>query len=373
MQSIGKARAVVLLHPDDTSALNEHDLASLQGVGHRLADLMGCPFASWYPPGESDDGAAPYFIPLDTLVADQAARLGIASEDDFYGGVVPHGFLRTKVITHPVVDDRALVPEGWSSLLGGTMRGVVLPGYSVFSRREALIAGRELLTLGPVRVKPAWVKGGGGQKVGREFDELHEQLRAFDEAQLREHGLVLEQNLDQVSTYSVGEIRLAGTTLAYYGSQRQTINHHGQQVYGGSDLFVSRGTLAELSMSTQAEPWRSVLRQALLYDQAVRSAFPGVIASRRNYDVAQGFDREGYAAGGVLEQSWRVGGATPAELAALQVLMEHPDVRRVHASCREVYGETDTPDGADVYFRGVDRNEGFMSKYSLVVHGGRWD
>src|SRR5262249_20209871 len=43
--------------------------------------------------------------------------------------------------------------------------------------------------------------------------------------------------------------------------------------------------------------------------------FHGFAASRRNYDVAQGIDADGWPQSGVLEPSWHVGGASSAELA----------------------------------------------------------
>ena len=45
-------------------------------------------------------------------------------------------------------------------------------------------------------------------------------------------------------------------------------------------------------------------------------------ASRRNYDVVAGLDARGQRRCGVLEQSWRVGGASPAELVALAAFLQ---------------------------------------------------
>ena len=45
------------------------------------------------------------------------------------------------------------------------------------------------------------------------------------------------------------------------------------------------------------------------------AAFPGLFASRCNYDVVTGADGVGKHHSGVLEQSWRAGGASGAEIA----------------------------------------------------------
>jgi len=52
------------------------------------------------------------------------------------------------------------------------------------------------------------------------------------------------------------------------------------------------------------------------YDEATVE-FHGFTASRRNYDVGQGVGADGRPRSGVLESSWRMGGASSAELAAL--------------------------------------------------------
>jgi hypothetical protein len=101
--------------------------------------------------------------------------------------------------------------------------------------------------------------------------------------------------------------------------------------------------------------------------------FPGLFASRRNYDVAQGLDAGGRRRCGVLEQSWRAGGASGAEVAALEAFRAEPALRAVRASTGEFYGERETPPPphATVYFRGVDERVGPITKYAVVeAHGG---
>ena len=99
---------------------------------------------------------------------------------------------------------------------------------------------------------------------------------------------------------------------------------------------------------------RIAVEQALVYDSAATACFPGFFASRINYDVVQGNDAEGHWHSGVLEQSWRAGGATGAEIAALEAFKADPACRVVRASCIEIYGPSDEPPpGAVVYFRGI--------------------
>jgi hypothetical protein len=91
---------------------------------------------------------------------------------------------------------------------------------------------------------------------------------------------------------------------------------------------------------------------------------PGFLASRRNYDVVQGLDAAGAWHSGVLEQSWRVGGASGPEVAALSAFRADPALRAVGAWCVEAYGAcAEPPARAAVHFRGTDERVGPITKY----------
>ena len=68
----------------------------------------------------------------------------------------------------------------------------------------------------------------------------------------------------------------------------------------------------------------------------------------------------------MLEQSWRIGGASAAEVAALEVFRTDPEVRAVRAATVEVYGEATIPPHAIVQFSGHDEHTGPITKYTLV-------
>jgi len=70
---------------------------------------------------------------------------------------------------------------------------------------------------------------------------------------------------------------------------------------------------------------------------------------------------------GVLEQSWRIGGASVAEVAALQALLDDPSLESVRAASVEVHeAQATVPAGATVYFSGVDEHVGPITKYAQV-------
>lgn len=164
-------------------------------------------------------------------------------------------------------------------------------------------------------------------------------------------------------TYSVGQVLVA----AYCGMQRTTEGHDGEEVYGGSDLTLARGDFdAPFALDLSKEA-RLALAQARTYDAAATQCFPDLIASRRNYDVVLGRSSGGSRRSGVLEQSWRIGGASTAEIVALEAFDADPFLDAVRASSVEVYGgREDPPPDATVFFAGVDEDVGPIVKYATV-------
>lgn len=340
-----------------------HEQMTRMEVVRRLAQLKGYAVSEEFavPPL-----GAVYLVPSDTLVGvERAQALGIRGRDDFFGGVVPYPFVATKAITHPLVAPGAAAPQGWNPAFCRMVGDAVLPGFTAFTRADAARAADLLLQDGPVRIKRVRETGGNGQTVARDRAAFDACLAGIDEDMLAADGVVIEQNLRDVATLSVGQVHVAGIVATYYGHQRLTTNHRGAEVYGGSDLTVVRGDFqALLSLPLPAEV-RTAVEQALLYDSAAQACFAGFFASRINYDVAQGLQPNGHWRSGVLEQSWRAGGATGAEIAALEAFQADPQRRVVRASGYEIFGPCPAlPPGAVVYFRGVDDQVGQLTKYT---------
>jgi len=197
---------------------------------------------------------------------------------------------------------------------------------------------------------------------------LSRALAVWDFSEIDKFGMVLEENLSQVTTCSVGFVTLGAQEISYYGVQTLTPNNHGGETYGGSSLFVARGGAESLFQLLSDRSALIAARQAIAYDQAALKHYPDIIASRRNYDVAQGIDANGNWRSGVLEQSWRVGGASPAEIAAFEFFKEFKTRNTVRALCVERYGDNlEIPKTAQLYFSGVDPHAGPITKYAMVV------
>ena len=361
-------RQIVMLRNRGGSARG-HEAITLETMARKIAALMGGAYAGEYAPSASYEGPL-YFVPADTLLDAQAASLGIRTIDTLVGGVVPYPFVATKTITHPALAPGSRVPEGWSRTLSRRLGDAVLPGFSVFTADDARQACSRLFELGTARLKPALGIGGSGQFVVARPTELDGALEQIDPDELRTYGLAIELNLDDVVTFSVGQAELAGIRITYHGTQRLTPNRNGTLVYGGSDLHVVRGCFPDLLALDLPAGIRTAVARAQCFDAALGHVFPRFFASRRNYDVIQGRDRDGLQRTGVLEQSWRIGGASPAEIAAIQAFQADPSLQRVHASTHEVYALQPAPGGAEVYFSGEDPRAGPLTKYCRVeAHG----
>lgn len=371
-RSDGNRRSVVFHRCDQQARVTEHDLSTKAHLARALAALLDCDYAGEFDPGGRPAGKL-YVVPSDTLLApEETSSMDITSPGDLFGGVVPHRFIATKVITHPLVTPDAPAPAGWSAAFPERVKSVVLPGFSVFSHDDALRAGDLLLRDGGVRLKDASGVGGLGQWIVSSRAELRERLQKVSPELFAQQGMVVERNLASVDTHSVGQVQVGDWTITYCGMQYTTRNNRGNEVYGGSTLTVVRGDFEDLLRLDLDGPVRTAVEQALVYHRAALKLFDGFYASRSNYDIAQGVDEQGRACSGVLEQSWRIGGASGAEIAALHAFKEDPQLNVVQASTHEVYGSpVDIPAGALIHYDGDDADVGPLTKFVRVEPYGR--
>lgn len=342
-----------------------HERASVDCFGRRLASLLGRTFREQPLPGLPG-----YFIPMDTLTCEQAAACGIASARDLFGGVVPLAFVASKLVTHGLLEDGRGAPQGWQPALGQALGDAVLPGYSVFTRRDLHKAVAQLLPLGKVRCKLAHARGGHGQQVLASTDALERWLTGVADQEIAQ-GVVAETNLEQALTFSVGCVEVDRHAIAYFGTQRTIQTPRGDTVYGGSVLRVTRGGLDQLRQVPLPPQAAAAIAKVQHYEAQIALAYPGFFASRRNYDVVHGHDAQGVERCGVLEQSWRFGGASPAEILALEVLAAEPSVPWLDAMTHESYDDEPVPGDAVVYFQGEVASLGRLTKYARVIIDGR--
>lgn len=343
-----------------------HEVETNRALAKWLAQILGLKFGGSYDP-EQHRGRDIYLLPTQTLVGASAARqLGVKGPEDLWGGWVEHDFICTKAISHGLLNRHAHAPPGWAPLFSERVRNVVLDGLSVFSLDDARPAAEHLLYSGPIRLKPVHACAGRGQEVIKSLDQFDEILARPEAKTLFSEGVVLEQDLDQVVTHSVGQSFIGDKVLSYCGEQYLTKDAQGEEVYGGSNLLVVQGEYQDLLALDLPDDVRLAIEQAQVFDCAADEAYPGFYASRRNYDIAQGKASDGSRRSGVLEQSWRMGGASSAEVAALQSFVNDPGMRAIRVSSVETYIDQTLPADAIEVYRGPAENSDFLLKYVTV-------
>lgn len=351
------ATAVVLLQTGQPLA--EHERQVHQSLAQDIGTLLNIPFIGVRQTDQAGEQPL-YRIPDATLVGSHPA---VASEQDLYGGVVSQPFMAGKAISHPLIDRHAAAPDGWTEQFMHLAAGAVLPGYSAFDAADALRAGKQLLEAGPVRAKQVNGRAGRGQQVIQNLHELQRWLDELDPGEIHTDGVVLEQNLEAVRTFSVGQSRVGPHLISYFGQQRLTTANDGASVYGGSDLYIVRGGYPRLRRQFSSPLPRAAIDQTQRYEQAAQASFPGFIASRRNCDVALGVTPSGQSCLGVLEQSWRIGGASSAEIHALLAFARTPSLHRIQASSWEIYGTRPAiPEHGLILYQGDDPQTGPITK-----------
>src|SRR3954452_17513689 len=80
---------VVTYSPQEHAYRDSHERVTRTEIGKRVAALKGYAFAGEYDRSACYSGPV-YFVPSDTLLGGEAADLGIRSEHDLFGGVVPY-------------------------------------------------------------------------------------------------------------------------------------------------------------------------------------------------------------------------------------------------------------------------------------------
>ncbi|MFA7668441.1 MAG: DUF3182 family protein [Burkholderiaceae bacterium] len=363
--STPKHDAVVLYSPG--KVVPDHEAVVHRDIAMRIADLMDVPYDGYYDEARHA-GKHCYFIPSDTILTPaQRDRLGIRGEQDIFGGYANHAFMPTKAISHGLVRENAGHPQGWSAEFSKQVADATLHGYTAFSFDDVHIGAQRLLAEGPLRLKPVHATAGRGQVLLRDEKGLDAALEGLDTTLLGECGVVLETHLENVTTYSVGQVRLPHLTASYIGTQRLTRDNRGEWVYGGSRLRFCRGNYDVLLGLPLGEGLRAAITMAQRYDAAADACYPGFFASRRNYDVAGGTDIRGRPAMGVLEQSWRIGGASRAEIAALEVLSADPSCHCLWAETLEIFNVDEVaPAHAVETYAGQDPELGPIRKYVMV-------
>jgi|GEM_PF-1490767 len=315
------------------------DFVSLrnQAVAANIAAIIG----GQVQQAGGDIYAKRYFVPDKPLTREEATNLGITSEDDLFGSVLNHPLHSSKAMLHRLVDGGATRSDGYSEAFANAISKVVLRGFTAFSEADALAGFDHLRQQGyAVRYKDPSQRGENSHVILNDSDELSSLLSDGSALErLAANGVVLEPNLKEPNTLSVGQLYLAGKRYSYYGDQ-QTTYIDGKAMYGGNTLTMVRGGYNELLGTTHDPDFHIAIKHASVMHEAYETILRPT-ASRFNVDVLQGYGRPIEPLLGIIDQSLHIGDASPAEMAAILALNKNPNLAQVTSGVKVLWSPTE--------------------------------
>jgi len=264
-----------------------------------------------------------YVVPVNALSRKQAEHYGVHDADSVLGGIVDDPMQAEKGVLHPPVRPDALVPSWYSRSFANKLveAEAVLPGFVVFTEDDAKEALARLKGDGfSVRYKTLPESGGRGQYAVQTPDELQEVIYR-DRDTFLQYGAVLEAGVQDPKEINLAYVRMDGKEYSWIG-----LPSHGSGFR--TDLTVVRGDFGALAAHLSDQNELLAVRQAQTVFDTYRSF--GVIIGRGAFDVLQGTVADKTPVSRVVDPVLRVGGSTPAELRAIEKLIESPpDITRV--------------------------------------------
>lgn len=341
------------------------------------------------------------------------AELGLTDRKLWvYGASFPDDlFLRsTKAQVHlPVSGDT--VPSWYDHGLPAYLQETTVPGYSCFTPDAMEAASGRLLDEFPrIRFKDPNGFSGEDQVIvssEQEFAEFEERLDSDLRSRLgfglkdylAKYGYVIEANLErEVKAWSLTVTRTPDEIYTSFGriveSAAELPSGEVFQEYAGTSSVVVRGDPSSLLRLPEGgldvydpvradehirlTPTPSIVNAALRHAEALhRWEEDGIYRSRTNVDILTGTlvrrDGSEELIAATVEDSARIGGASPAEILGITALRNNPDAPYVVRSTRHSYNHADAAEYAEMVARSADGRtfwHGFdQSKQDFVYCG----
>lgn len=333
---------------------------------------------------------------------------GLSAPPWVYGSVLPDDLWErsTKAQVHLPPDGES-TPWWYDSRFAQKLQSNTVPGHTCFSVDGLRRATKELFhDFTTLRVKAVHGASGEDQTVVASAQEMDRYIdeRAHGPSgtvyelnqSLSRTGIVVEANLADVTAWSVTETRLPGATYTSIGRQTETEvclpDGSSIQEYGGTTAATFRGPVHKVSNIDGVKVRKTHpgdAPQTIALDQRVLTAAQrhihamdgwskdGVFRTRANVDVLVGTikpkNRSPRTVVRSVEDSGRIGGASPEEALSIRRLKADPTLPFAVHSSRHLFDEekgniwaefcNQTPYG-HVYWRGVDLSWG--NKYVMM-------
>lgn len=289
---------------------------NIGAVAKRIASLLGGEMRETV-----DSRSKVYYVPFAAVHSDLATDKGIVGLGDLYGGIVREYQHADKAILHLLPSANAVHPAWYSPNFAESVRDVVLPGYTAFTYDDIEDGFNLMRSDGfSVRLKDPANTGGLGQHLIRSVEDLAETMTAY-EGKLPNTGVVLEADLHDPVTITIGYVNIGGIVYSWHG-RPYDVEHDGMMRFSGNELTVVRGGL-EVLREHSADP-----HDRLAIDQAERVfdaySLLGTVVSRATLDAVQGTACDGAFLSGITDPSLRPSASSAAEVRAIEALVANP-------------------------------------------------
>lgn len=323
-------------------------------IAQRIARHMGLQYKP-SPLFHTTPEESAYIVPGVTLDTATATQLLIKNETDMYGAAVPNFDMIGKSILHQSVSNNA--PPFYNSAFARTVEqnGLVLPGVTGFSVQDLLDSYRAVGTPSRgLRLKQSNESDGNGQHEIVGIEHLRKLLNAIGELELANHGAIIEPNLEQKKTNSVGFFKLGNDQYVFVADQLNGNTDERDRYLGGENIVVTRGEFQALDdlLMRLRDPRQEVVSKAMVFLKHYFEYFPNSITSRLSVDVLSGFHAGFGKLSGITDITGRLGGLCPATILAAQHLQDNPRHEAVAAEVHLNYHPQDFQDyekGAEVF------------------------
>lgn len=257
--------------------------------------------------------------------------------EEFYGALVEDRSHVGKAILHPALSRN--VPRFYSSEFAQRVQDFVIPGFTAFHKADVAEAFPGIQNDEyDYRLKLPDESDGYGQFPIHDTASLQRILESLNGHEVAEKGVVLEANLHEPTTISVGYAMLGRDQYSFIAHQKND-DSEGRSRYRGAEVTIIRGTLKGLTgiTSPQSERGHAVEIARKFYDAL---SLYNVVASRLSFDCLHGFDNNGYIRRGVTDITARLGGTCPALILAAHEFKKKPGIATVSAEVNLNYDPT---------------------------------
>ncbi|MEN9328743.1 MAG: hypothetical protein RI947_1551 [Candidatus Parcubacteria bacterium] len=321
-------------------------------VAQKIASKLGLPYT-----GEVADEPHrnAFLVPQRTYVRGENIRPDIL-ESDFYGTLVDNIEHVEKAVLHPSVSSR--IPPYYSTEFADRVSGFVLPGLTAFSKDDMLSAYINLQREHPIpyRLKLPDQSDGHGQFIIASEEDLKQYLESMSSKEIALKGLVLEPQLQDPQTISVGYCVLGEDAYSFVSFQKNDTGEDGRMRYAGAEVMVVRDGMDELSqvvdhLDSSGHSVTHVdeaIQASIGFHQALSLYNP--VSSRLSFDHVRGLDGTGAMRGGITDITGRLGGTCPALIMAIEHLDSNPHTRIANSVVNLTY----EPEGKPLMDEEVD-------------------